>query len=139
MTHYKKHSIYKGRRSIFTFISILLVCVLLQGNVRAAEMPEGEPVGAEATATDAVNVEAPGKYDEKKGIASIRLMYCADSGAKDVIKTGYAFFIGDDESTYLISCCDTVILNEEREKCGGCGAWGDTGQGEYCDRTCAEK
>ena len=96
MTHYKKHSIYKGRRAIFTFISILLVCVLLQGNVRAAEMPEGEPVGAEATATDAVNVEAPGKYDEKKGIASIRLMYCADSGAKDVIKTGYAFFIGDD-------------------------------------------
>ena len=41
--------------------------MLLQGNVRAAEMPEGEPVGAEATATDAVNVEAPGKYDEKKG------------------------------------------------------------------------
>ena len=71
MTHYKKHSIYKG--------------------------------------------EAPGKYDEKKGIASIRLMYCADSGAKDVIKTGYAFFIGDDESTYLISCCDTVILNEEEK------------------------
>lgn len=50
MTHYKKHSIYKGRRAIFTFISILLVCVLLRGNVRAAEMPEGEPVGAEATA-----------------------------------------------------------------------------------------
>ena len=42
-------------------------------------------------------------------------MYCADSGAKDVIKTGYAFFIGDDESTYLISCCDTVILNEEEK------------------------
>ena len=115
MTHYKKHSIYKGRRAIFAFISIILVCMLLQGNVRAAEMLEGEPVGAEATATDAVNVEAPGKYDEKKGIASIRLMYCADSGAKDVIKTGYAFFIGDDESTYLISCCDTVILNEEEK------------------------
>lgn len=79
------------RKKIFTFISILLVCVLLQGNVRAAELPEGEPAGAEATATDAGNVETPGKYDEKKGIASIRLMYCADSGAKDVIKTGYAF------------------------------------------------
>ena len=52
MTHYKKHSIYKGRRAIFAFISIILVCMLLQGNVRAAEMLEGEPVGAEATATD---------------------------------------------------------------------------------------
>ena len=115
MIHYKKQSVYRGRRAILTFISIILVCVVLQGNVRAAEMPEGEPAGAEATATDVVNVEAPGKYDEKKGIASIRLMYCADSGAKDVIKTGYAFFIGDDESTYLISCCDTVILNEEEK------------------------
>ena len=107
MTHYKKHSIYKGRRAIFAFISIILVCMLLQGNVRAAEMLEGEPAGAEATATDAGNVEAPGKYDEKKGIASIRLMYCADSGAKDVIKTGYAFFIGDDDISYiLLRYCD---------------------------------
>ena len=61
MTHYKKHSIYKGRRAIFAFISIILVCMLLQGNVRAAEMLEGEPAGAEATATDAGNVEAPRK------------------------------------------------------------------------------
>lgn len=33
------------------------------------------------------------KYDEKKGIANVRLMYCADGGAKDIIKSGYAFLL----------------------------------------------
>lgn len=31
MIHYKKQSVYRGRRAIFTFISIILVCVVLRG------------------------------------------------------------------------------------------------------------
>lgn len=87
--------------------------------VNAEEIPSGEAV--EATATDApappLEPVAPiEKYDEKKGIATVRLMYCSDSGARDIIKNGYAFFIGGgDKSVYLISCCDTVILTEEEK------------------------
>ncbi|MCM1082606.1 MAG: FHA domain-containing protein [Clostridium sp.] len=84
--------------------------------VNAEELPPEEII--EATVTDAQYeaVEPIEKYDEKKGIATVRLMYCADSGARDIIKNGYAFFIGGgDNSVYLISCCDTVILTEEEK------------------------
>jgi len=70
---------------------------------------------AEVTEEVVVTSSAPEnteKYDEKKGIANVRLMYCADSGAKDIIKSGYAFFVGDENSICLISCCDTVILTD---------------------------
>ena len=81
--------------------------------VNAEEIPPEETI--EATVTDAQYVPIE-KYDEKKGIATVRLMYCADSGARDIIKNGYAFFIGGgDKSVYLISCCDTVILTEEEK------------------------
>lgn len=71
--------------------------------------------GSDAEAAEIVTPSAPEnteKYDEKKGIVNVRLMYCADSGAKDIIKSGYAFFVGNEESVCLISCCDTVLLTD---------------------------
>lgn len=111
------------KKILLTIVNLLLICVLFGFSVCAEETTSDvEPSSEEQTTaveTTEQVIEQPQvieKYDEKKGIASIRLMYVADTGARDIIKTGYAFFIGDEENIYLISCCDTVILTDKEKK-----------------------
>lgn len=111
------------KRILRIFFNVILICTLLGFSVNAAEAELPVDTGEQETATVEATTETPSmpeaqtieKYDEKKGIASIRLMYVADTGARDIIKSGYAFFIGDENNVYLISCCDTVILNDEEK------------------------
>lgn len=69
----------------------------------------------EDTNTDSISDFSSDNYDEKKGIAIVRLVYSDESGNRNVLKYGYAFFIGDDENTYLISKADTVMLSSEEK------------------------
>lgn len=105
---------------LILFINAMLVCSSININVSAAEASEETTTEAATTEQKASNdPETIKQYDEKDGVASIRLMYSADSGAKDIIKTGYAFFIGgndENEHVYMISCCDTVILTDKEKK-----------------------
>lgn len=112
------------RKLLLAVINITLICSLFGYNVHAqdiTDVSDTQEVTESAETTQAENeteeeIESVSKYDEKKGIASIRLMFCADSGAKDIIKTGYAFFVGNEESIYLISSCDTVLLTDKEKK-----------------------
>lgn len=110
------------KKIVILIVNVILVCGLFGYNVRAEEEAIEETVASEeqtATVTDASvvpQVQTIEKYDEKKGIASIRLMYVADTGARDIIKAGYAFFVGDEDNIYLISCCDTVILTDAEKE-----------------------
>lgn len=116
------------KRILLTLLNIFMACALFTFDVNAAENQEnvsGQAQEQQDTESTEAITETPAptmpeaqtieKYDEKKGIASIRLMYVADTGARDIIKSGYAFFIGDEKNVYLISCCDTVILNDEEK------------------------
>lgn len=107
------------KKILLSVLSIIIICSMLVYTVRASDTSQDvsqEDGETTATVTDALpQTQTIGKYDEKKGIASIRLMYCADTGARDIIKSGYAFFIGDESNVYLISCCDTVILTDEEK------------------------
>lgn len=66
-----------------------------------------------ATDTDAQSDTADSVYDEKNGIALVRLVY--DDGTEHglTIKNGCAFFIGDkSKSVYLITNYNTVTLTD---------------------------
>ena len=106
------------KKLFLVFLNMFILCLFFGYGVNAAELPEGEQSEGEehtvATVTDASS-QITEKYDEKEGIAYIRLMFCAETGARDIIKSGYAFFIGDESNVYLISCYDTVILTEEEK------------------------
>ncbi len=92
-------------------ISIIFMTAFCKIDSHAAEegtATDGTP--QTATATDAE------KYDETKGVVTIRLMFCTDTGARDIIKTGTAFFVGSDTDKYLISTCDTVLLTDTEKE-----------------------
>lgn len=69
----------------------------------------------EDTNVDSISDFSSDNYDEKKGIAIVRLVYSDENGNQNVLKYGYAFFIGDEENTYLISNADTVSLSSEEQ------------------------
>ena len=97
-------------KKVFVYILlIVLICSMFNFDVWADEATSTDGDYSIASSSDAE------KYDEKKGIVSIRLMFCTDTGARDIIKTGSAFFVGTEKDKYLVSTCDSVILTDEEK------------------------
>ena len=68
---------------MISIIFMTAFCKIDSHAVEEGTATDGTP--QTATATDAE------KYDETKGVVTIRLMFCTDTGARDIIKTGTAF------------------------------------------------
>lgn len=89
----------------FMMLAFLLLCGFPFYTATAQE------TAAVATDTDAQSGSVGGSYDEKNGIALVRLVY--DDGTENglTIKNGCAFFIGDkSKNVYLIANYNAVTL-----------------------------
>lgn len=99
-------------KKIFIYLLIfLLICGCFGSDSYAEEVT---PTDTDSIVEDNTSISTE-KYDEKKGIVNIRLMFCTDTGARDIIKSGTAFFVGSGSDKYLVSTCDSVILTDEEK------------------------
>ncbi len=103
----------KIKKTLISITAIIFV-LLINIHIYASEATMTDAYGEE---TDVNNISGfnSDNYDEKKGIAIVRLIYSDESGNQNILKYGYAFFIGDDDNTYLISNADTVNLSVEEQ------------------------
>ena len=92
-------------------IACMLVGLALPGiNVKAKEPDQPRPT---ATSTDAEEAS----YDEMDGIAKISIVYKNQNSAREVIRSGYGFFIKDKSNKiYIVTTYDSVILTDKEKK-----------------------
>ena len=101
------------KRIIALFIcAVMTACLIFPSK---AVFADGATPTDVSTATDAADPSEM-RYDETKGIAAIRVMFCTETGARDIIKTGCAFFIGSGDDVYLITSASTVLLTDAEKQ-----------------------
>lgn len=96
---------------IFSFIIIIFYSI--SASASGESVTDADIVASDTDSSVDISSDS---YDEKKGIAIVRLTHTTDNGTKDVLRSGYAFFIGDETNTYLISCYDSVILTDAEQE-----------------------
>ena len=96
-------------KKIIVAVCILLACI---NNINA-HAEGATPTDSIATDGDAQN--GINQYDEKKGIVNVQLIYTSEAEEKCVVKSGYAFLIGDGNNVYAISETDKVTLSNEEK------------------------
>lgn len=105
-----KNKMKNKMKKLHILLAILVLWVMNSSPFYTARAQEATEV---ATDTDAQSGTADSVYDEKNGIALVRLVY--DDGTEHglTIKNGCAFFIGDkSKSVYLITNYNTVTLTD---------------------------